>query len=493
MHGLIFFYMQKFADYLSKGGDGAVNVRATLVSDQGPYQPSGVYPDSEALRILEELAAEVSRPFPTVVAEFGEFLAPSLVRVATPWIDSTWRTLDLIENTESLIHAMVRAAKPGAEPPVLETVRVAPDELQLVYSSRRRLCTLATGLIRGMARHYGEKIDVEETSCMLRGDPFCSFTIRRKGGDTHASHSPLHDTVELSLPPEPESHADGGAQAADPLPERIGEYEILGLLGSGAMGRVYAARDPGLDRRVAVKVLSPSRARDPAARRRFIRESKAAAAIDHPHVVTIHRVGEHGGVPYIVMQLLEGCTLAAHGQAVGRVPVPEVLRIGREIAAGLAAAHGRGLVHRDLKPDNVFLEGPTRSVRIIDFGLARDLGEEATKITIDGALVGTPAYMSPERIGAQELDARSDLFSLGVILYELLAGRLPFQGASVVALLAAVARGVPESLAEAAPDVPAEICELVMALIAHDTERRPRDAASVAAALADLARRHSGT
>jgi tRNA A-37 threonylcarbamoyl transferase component Bud32 len=488
VHGLIFFYMQKFADRLSLGGGGAADFRATVVREPGRYQPSAVYPDAEAVQILEGLSAGLSRPLPAIIAEFGEFLAPNLVRVAGPWIDPTWRTLDLIQNTETLIHSMVRTAKPGADPPVLETVRVSAEELQLVYSSRRRLCVLATGLMRGMARHFGEKIDVCETSCMLKGDPFCSFTIRRLGGDTHASHSPLSETVELSpgFSPSADVLLD---LASDPLPDRIGDYEILGLVGSGTMGRVYAARDARLDRRVAIKVMAPARSRDPAARRRFVRESKAAAAIEHPHVVAIHQVGEDSGVPFIVMQLLEGFTLASHSHASGRLPLPEVLRIGQEISAGLAAAHGRGLVHRDMKPDNVFLEGKSRSVRIIDFGLARDLGENDTKLTLDGALVGTPAYMSPERIASQELDARSDLFSLGVILYELLAGRLPFEGASVVAMLAAVGRGAPTPLAEAAPDLPPAVCELVMQLIAHDKALRPVDADVVAAELADLQRR----
>lgn len=490
MHGLIFFYMQKFADYLSMSGGDAGGLRATVVREPGRYQPSGVYPDIEAMQILESLSAEVSRPLPAIVQEFGEFLAPSLVKVAGPWIDPSWRTLDLIQNTESLIHSMVRTAKPGAEPPVLETVRVSADELQLVYSSRRRLCVLATGLMRGMARHFGEKIEVCETSCMLNGDAFCSFTVRRTGGDTHASHSPLHETVELPVGGSPTAVTSSDI-TSDPLPDRIGGYEILGLVGSGAMGRVYAARDAGLDRRVAIKVMATARASDPAARRRFIRESKAAAAVEHPHVVAIHNVGEHEGTPYIVMQLLEGCTLASHHHAVGPLPLPEVLRIGHEISAGLAAAHGRGLVHRDLKPDNVFLEGRSRSVRIIDFGLARDLGESTTKLTVDGALIGTPAYMSPERIAGVELDARSDLFSLGVVLYELLSGRLPFEGASVVAMLAAVGRGTPLPLAEAAPGLSPAVCDLVMRLIAHEKSTRPVDADAVAAEFADLRRRSS--
>lgn len=274
----------------------------------------------------------------------------------------------------------------------------------------------------------------------------------------------------------------------EPMPERIGGYEVLSLIGSGAMGRVYLAHDAQLGRRVAVKVMNPAKARDAVARRMFIRESRAAAAVEHPHVMTIHQVGEHHGLPFIVMQYLQGRTLAELHRARERLSLGDVLRIGREIAEGLAAAHACGLVHRDIKPDNIFLSGRGQSVRIIDFGLARDVGTESSQVTVDGAIVGTPAYMPPERIGTQDFDTRSDLFGLGVILYELLAGRLPFEGHSMVAMLAAISRGQPLPLAEAAPQVPAAVTSLVMRLIAHDKADRPADALAVAAEIAALER-----
>jgi serine/threonine protein kinase len=173
---------------------------------------------------------------------------------------------------------------------------------------------------------------------------------------------------------------------------------------------------------------------------------------------------------------------------VGRLPLRESIRIGREIAEGLAAAHRRGLIHRDIKPDNVILEGPARQVKIIDFGLARDMDDADAQVTQDGAVVGTPAYMSPERVGAREIDARSDLFGLGVILYELLADRLPFQGDSMMAVLASIARGTPEPLGEVAADIPPAVADLVMRLIAHDPADRPADAEAVARELAAFER-----
>ena len=484
MHGLIFFYIQKFADRLASGTSTHAGLRSTVVSGTAHYLPSGVYDDHEAVSLLQSMADDIGTPLPDLLARFGDFLAPHLAKVAGPLIDPRWRTLDLIEHTEAIIHSMVRAAKPGAEPPVLETVRVAPDELHLVYSSRRRLCPMAGGLMQGLARHFGETLAVEETSCMLRGDAFCAFTVRRTAGPTHASAAGLTDPVSLPMVDAPRPPAAAPA----PLPERIGDYEILGPLGSGAMGRVYLARDARLGRRVAIKVMSSAKAGDPAARRRFIRESQTTAAVEHPHIMAIHHVGEDHGLPFIVMQHLEGRTLAEWQRDGERPSLADVLRIGREVAEGLAAAHARGLVHRDIKPDNIFLEGRGRSVRIIDFGLAREVGDDATRATVDGAVVGTPAYMPPEQIGGQNLDARSDLFGLGVMLYELLAGRLPFEGRSMVAMLAAIARGNPVPLVEAAPHVPAAVAGLVMRLIAHDKAARPADAQTVAAEIAALER-----
>lgn len=488
MHGLIFFYLHKFAERVSAGSRGGTASASSIGGQK--HLPSGVYPDADATAMLGDLAAAAGRPLPELVTDFGEFLAPHLVKVAGAFVDPDWKTLDVVEHTEALIHRMVRSTNPGAAPPVLEVFRSAPDEIQVVYSSRRRLCALATGIIRGLATHFQERIAIEEPSCMLRGDPFCSFVVQREHGDPHASHAPLVGTLvgdaAPGLPDEP------GILVDEPAPRTLGDYRVLGLIGSGAMGRVYLAHDDRLDRRVAIKVMCGRYAGNAAARQRFIRESRSVGAIENPHVMTIHQVGEQDGVPYIVMQLLEGRTLRDHRDAAGRLPLGEVLRIGREIAAGLAAAHRRGIVHRDIKPGNIFLEGESRSVRIIDFGLARELDAHATALTHDGALVGTPSYMPPERIDDGDVDASSDLFGLGVILYELLADRLPFEGRSVAAVLTAIARGTPKPLVEVAPEVPPAIGSLVMRLIAHDRTARPADARLVAEELAALEKQFAG-
>ncbi|NQW48809.1 MAG: serine/threonine protein kinase, partial [Planctomycetes bacterium] len=262
-------------------------------------------------------------------------------------------------------------------------------------------------------------------------------------------------------------------------------------------GQVYLAHDDSLDRSIAIKVMHPSRASDPVARYRFICESRATAAVEHPHVVTIYQVGEIDsdgaghGLPYIVMQFLQGDTLGAYRATMDQVPLMEALRIGREIADGLCGAHRRGLIHRDIKPENIFLEGPERQVKIIDFGLARDVIEEpvAAHLTADGAVVGTPAYMSPERIGRQPIDIRSDIFGLGVVLYELLAGRLPFEGVTMMEMLVDIARGSPPALSSVAAAVPADVSNLVMRMIAHDPGQRPASAGAVSEEIGTIEKR----
>lgn len=487
MHGLIFFYMQKFADLLATATHAGR--RSSVFCGTARYLPTGVYDDADAVAVLQAIADGIDEPLPGLLPRFGEFLAPHLIKIAGPLVDPTWRSLDIIEHTEPLIHAMVRKSQPGAEPPVLEALRVGVDELHLVYSSRRRLCRLAAGVIRGVGRHFGETLELDETSCMLRGDPFCAFTVRRTAADTRPALGHLGETVVATpVPVGSPPPAPPDLLVPDAMPDRIGDYEILGLAGSGAMGRVYMAHDARLDRRVAIKVMNSGSARDPLARQRFLRESRAAAAVEHPHVMTIYQVGEDRGLPFIVMRYLEGCTLAEYCRAGNPCPLREVLRIGREVAAGLAAAHRRSLVHRDIKPANIFLDGDDRSVRIIDFGLAREFGRGSAQVTVDGAVIGTPAYMPPERIAGQDVDGSSDLFGLGVVLYELLAGRLPFEGTTMVSMLASISRGRPLPLREVAPDLPIPVADLVMRLIAHDKSDRPSAAETIVDTIATLER-----
>src|SRR5262249_27187820 len=191
---------------------------------------------------------------------------------------------------------------------------------------------------------------------------------------------------------------------------RLGAYRVLRVLGVGGMGIVFHAEDVQLRRAVALKCLLPALAATSQARQRFLREARAAAAIEHEHVVVIYQVGEDRGIPFLAMQLLQGESLEDRLRREPLLPASQVLRIGREIAVGLAAAHERGLIHRDIKPANVWLEGPQARVKLLDFGLARAVADD-TGVSQAGTIVGTPAYMAPEQSRGDPVDARCDLFS----------------------------------------------------------------------------------
>ncbi|MCE9562928.1 MAG: protein kinase [Planctomycetes bacterium] len=298
-------------------------------------------------------------------------------------------------------------------------------------------------------------------------------------------------TQASSIQPATASRAETlGVPPSDtpPLPERIGECVILGELGRGGMGVVYRAEDPHLKREIALKVMLPQFAANPDAKARFVREARAQAKVEHDHVAAIFQVAEHAGVPYLVMPLLKGMTLQAAIKANARPPLAEVIRIVREVAEGLAAAHEKGLVHRDIKPANVWLEGKKLRVKVLDFGLARVADAEATDatdgpLTAEGAIVGTPAYMSPEQARGDAVDSRTDLFSLGVMLYQMCAGELPFRGGSALAVLSALALHVPPPLITKNPAVPPALSNLVERLLSKTAEGRPPTAEAVAEAL----------
>ncbi len=222
---------------------------------------------------------------------------------------------------------------------------------------------------------------------------------------------------------------------------RLGGYRVLKVLGQGGMGVVFLAEDLRLKRRVALKAIKPGAGSAPA-RQRFLREAQATAQLKHDHVVTIYQVGEERGAPFLAMEFLQGEALDERLKHDGQLPILEALRIARETAEGLAAAHEVGLIHRDIKPGNLWLEAPRGRVKILDFGLARG-GTEDVQITQSGAIVGTPAYMAPEQAQAEEVDGRADLFSLGCVLYRMVTGELPFAGKDTVSTLLAIARDDP--------------------------------------------------
>ncbi len=280
------------------------------------------------------------------------------------------------------------------------------------------------------------------------------------------------------------------AQAPDEI-GRLGPYRVLKVLGAGGMGVVFRAEDPQLERLVALKAMLPDLAANESARQRFLREARAAAKLKHDHIVTIHQVGEDRGAPFLAMEFLDGEALEDRIKREGKLPLAEVTRIGREIAEGLEAAHEHGLIHRDIKPGNVWLErkrgepGASATggrVKILDFGLARSANEDV-HLTQSGAIVGTPAYMPPEQARGEAVDGRCDLYSLGCVLYRLCTGQLPFKGENTMSLLLALATEQPKSVRELNADVPPALADLIMRLLAKDAAQRPATAREVADAL----------
>jgi uncharacterized protein (TIGR03067 family) len=264
---------------------------------------------------------------------------------------------------------------------------------------------------------------------------------------------------------------------------RIGGYEVTGVIGSGGMGVVLKAHDRSLDRVVAVKVMAPHLAASGSARQRFAREAKAAAAVLHPNVIAIHGVSNDQSLPYLVMPYVRGASLQMRIDAEGPLPTIDILRIGSQVAAGLTAAHEQGLVHRDIKPANILLEQGVERVAITDFGLARAVDDAS--MTRSGVIAGTPQYMSPEQARGEAIDARSDLFSLGSLMYAMCTGHSPFRAETSYGVLHRITHDAPRAIRELNPNIPEWLEKIVMKLLSKSREDRFGSGAQVAELLED--------
>lgn len=259
---------------------------------------------------------------------------------------------------------------------------------------------------------------------------------------------------------------------------RLNEYDILSVIGCGGMGIVLQGRDRQLNRYVAIKVLAPHYATNAAARKRFAREAQAAAAVVHPHVLAIHGVNAQGRLPYLVMPFVAGLSLQQQLDADGPLEIRDVLRIGMQAAQGLAAAHAQGLVHRDVKPANILLENGVQRVLLTDFGLARAIDD--VSLTCSGTIAGTPQYMSPEQSRGEAVDHRTDLFSLGSVLYAICAGRPPFRADTTMGVLRRICDETPHALRDVNPDVPVWLEAIIHKLLAKSRDARFQSADEVA-------------
>src|SRR5262245_15775744 len=377
MHGLIILEFRRFAQKQARISDWESLLREAQLPTKS-YSPARVYPDEEVWALVGAASRLLNVSVGAALEAFGEFVAPELIRLYGKLIEPEWKTLDLIENTEKLIHTAVRVGKPGAKPPVLNCVRSTRDELQILYSSDRQLCSVAKGIVKGVARHYGETVHVTDDACMLRGDPFCALQVTRMAAKEAIAPAPAPLETHLYL--ERTTLAGAGWPpsriGAEPLtfltpplqPDELGrlaDFRVLQLIGQGGMGIVFRAEDTRLRRVVALKVMQPRFASETKIRQRFLGEAQAMAALKSDHVVTVYEVGVAGDLPFLAMEFLEGEALDSLQRRVDRLPLAQVVRIGKETVYGLAAAHARGLVHRDIKPSNLWLEAPTGRVKIL--------------------------------------------------------------------------------------------------------------------------------
>jgi serine/threonine protein kinase/formylglycine-generating enzyme required for sulfatase activity len=306
------------------------------------------------------------------------------------------------------------------------------------------------------------------------------------GMDTHPSGAATIQTSDISetvdFTEEPERLSFLGPPTRPGSLGRLEHYEALQILGRGAFGIVLRAFDEVLQRVVAIKVMAPQLAATSPARKRFLREARSSAQVRHENVVQVYDVKEKP-LPFLVMEYIPGETLQDRLDRIGPLEVSEVLQIGRQIAEGLAAAHARDLIHRDIKPGNVLLEGDQHKVKITDFGLAR--AADDASMTQSGMIAGTPLYMAPEQALGHTLDQRADLFSLGSVLYQMVTGRPPFRANSTIAVLKRVVDDTPRDMREVIPETPAWLCDIIAKLHAKDPDDRYQSAREVAEVLAD--------
>ncbi len=369
---------------------------------------------------------------------------------------------------------------------------------QALHPEPLRLRQLLTGALdpdeqAELTRHLDSCDHCQRALEDLAGGDAWSGPVRQLGRDRPASNSAywvalkdLHSGVtEASDPTPPPPVADDvplDFLAPSEQPGHLGrleEFEIVSLLGRGGMGIVLKAFDTCLQRTVAIKVLAPHLANNATARQRFCREARAAAGIRHENVIAIHAVDETtDGTPYLVMEYVPGVALDEHLARTGPLPLEEIVRIGRQTASGLAAAHAHGLIHRDIKPANILLETGVDRVKITDFGLAR--ADEDVRLTQSGVVAGTPQYMAPEQAEGKPLDARADLFSLGSVLYACCTGKAPFEASSALGMLLAITRTQPRPIKEINPKVPDWLVQMIDTLHAKDPADRFRSAAEVA-------------
>ncbi len=311
--------------------------------------------------------------------------------------------------------------------------------------------------------------------------------VPAQGVDAHARAAGVRDAGFMSVTDAAPTLPAGTVVNANE-PRQVGRYRVSERIGRGGMASVFRAYDPAIERVIAIKFLHADYCEDEGHRARFIREARAAGMLSHPNIVTIHDVGEIDGRPYMAMELIEGEPLNEIIARSGPMPVREVLDIGLQLALALDYAHGKGLVHRDIKPANMIRMPDGRTLKVMDFGIAHFSTKTDQLTTRVGDVLGTPQYMSPEQTQGAPIDGRSDLFSVGILLYTLLAGRAPFRGDSLVALAMKIVNEAPTPIEHTRPDLPLALRKIVHKCLEKDAANRFQSGAELAQAIRSLRR-----
>ncbi len=458
MHGSVCCIVKKFVDVTH--GEAAWSAILERSGHTGlVLSPIATYPDEAVLEIVTAACGLLDCERDELLVEIGRFAAGELVAIASNMIHPDWKSFELLANVESLIHRTVRIQSTGAEPARIQAFRLDDSTLQVVYSSRRGLCALADGILRGLGPVFDESIDVQHVTCVNRGDPFCTFELKRihHESETTSEHagnagteknvdapcSEVTQVIDLieevadarvdeltsamniqdqcvgfgsgSMHSQTQSNANKSGSI--PHPKRIDRYLINEVLGVGGMGVVYQATDEVLKRKVAIKTLK-SVAIEQQLTEQFLEEARAMARVSHENVIRIFDVGLFSKRPYFVMEYLSGAPLS-HSLARLRFDFDEACRLFEQILSGMHAVHRIGLVHRDINPDNVMLSTDASKCYLLDFGLADQL---SPRQTVETKLSGTPGYIAPERLRGYPADYRSDYFSLGCVAYEIFCG-----------------------------------------------------------------------
>ena len=290
--------------------------------------------------------------------------------------------------------------------------------------------------------------------------------------DAHPVTSPPSPSLPGSVSSRVATQTLPGGASAGPMVRQVGRYQVVERIGRGGMATVYRAHDPSIGRDVAIKFLHASLSEDEEYRERFLQEARAAGGLSHPNIVIVHDVGEIEGRPYMAMELLDGEPLSDSMAGGQPMPVRDVVIMGIQVARALDYAHARGIVHRDIKPGNLMRLRGTQTVKVTDFGIAHVEAVGKEQRTRVGDILGTPQYMSPEQAAGEKLDGRSDLFSSGIMFYQMLTGQRPFAGDSLVALAVKIAKEEPTPIAKLRPDLPAALRRVVERCLAKAPDRR---------------------